>query len=81
MGFEPSLNSDVTGDCNCSCEKPQVCPPASAMHFKVGNCLDVASLDVELQRVIIAWNGLPSCIQGAILGLLDESQVGTAGHL
>ncbi|HEX3655637.1 MAG TPA: hypothetical protein VHV55_07520 [Pirellulales bacterium] len=34
------------------------------------NCLDVASLDTDLQRVIAAWHVLPEAIRAAIMALI-----------
>ena len=36
------------------------------------NCLDVARLDADLQRMISAWGRLPEVIRRAILVLLGE---------
>jgi hypothetical protein len=42
-------------------------------------CLDVASLDADLQRIVAIWEGLPTHIRTAILALValpDLSETG-----
>ena len=60
VGVEPNLNSDATayGDCGyVNCPK---CGAANVLQDGHFDCLALASLDNDLQRVVGAWDGLPA---------------------
>ena len=70
MGVEPNINSDVTtfGDCGCvNCPR---CGAANALQGGRPDCPALASLDVDLQRVVGGWDGLPTHIRKTILALV-----------
>jgi hypothetical protein len=45
---------------------------APALQLKHANWLELASVDADLQRVILAWEGLPEAIRRATLALVDS---------
>jgi alpha-D-ribose 1-methylphosphonate 5-triphosphate synthase subunit PhnH len=47
------------------------CRAANALHCEIFNCLSLASIDANLQRVIAAWEKLSKAAKAAILALLD----------
>jgi hypothetical protein len=72
-GFEPVSEIDATTNGSCGCEFCQGYRAANALHSRHSNCLDVALLDADLQRVIAAWDGLPAAIRRAALALISTS--------
>ena len=72
-GFESAGNFDVTADWECPCDFCLGWRAANALQNNGINCLDVAQLDADLQRVISAWNGLAEVIRRVVLTLVGTS--------
>jgi hypothetical protein len=68
-GFEPGVDFDASAYDTCDCEFCQGYRAANALHSGHSNCLDVASLDADLRRVIAAWARLPEAIRNAVVAL------------
>ena len=71
-GFEAADKIDATTNDDCPCDFCQGWRAAIALQSRGSNCLDVARLDADLQRMISAWGRLPEAIRRAILVLLGE---------
>ena len=67
---EPNLNSDTTADGDCGCVNCPACCTANALQGGRSDCPALASLDADLQRVVGAWDGLPTHIRKTILALV-----------
>jgi hypothetical protein len=74
MGFEPTLESAATDDCDGGCEKCLSVHAAMALHCESSNCLSLASIDADLQEVIAAWDGLPEAIRKAVMALIGSQE-------
>jgi hypothetical protein len=48
------------------------CRAALALQTGHSNCLELASIDADLQRVIAAWHGLPAVIRKAVIALIGS---------
>ena len=72
-GFEAADKIVVTDDCDCPCDFCQGCALANALQTDGSNCLDLASLDADLQCVISAWDGLPEVVRRIVLTLVSTS--------
>jgi hypothetical protein len=59
--------------------KRQECRAAKALHFCRQECLDVASIDADLQRVLDAWSRLSEAIRKVILVLVGLPLDGAMG--
>ena len=70
MGVEPNLNSDATADGDCVCANCPKCRAANALQDGRFDCPVLASLGIDLQRVVGAWDGLPTHIRKTILALV-----------
>jgi hypothetical protein len=71
-GVEPGSQTDVTPDNECTCESCQGWRAALALQSGRSDCHALASLDADLQRVIAAWDELPSHIRKTILASLGS---------
>jgi hypothetical protein len=69
-GFEPVGDFDGSGNAACACEFCQGYRAARALHSGRFNCLNVASLDPDLQRVITAWDALPEAMRTVVIALV-----------
>ena len=65
-GIEPASCAESTLNGDCACVKCQHPCAAEALHSGGLNCHFLASLDADLQRVIAAWDALPTAIRMAI---------------
>jgi hypothetical protein len=74
VGVEPNLNSDTTADNVCACVNCPACCAANALQGGRPDCPALASLDVDLQRVVGAWEGLPTHIRKTILALVGFAE-------
>jgi hypothetical protein len=74
MGFEPTLDFAATGECHCGCDNCQSVHAALALRRGSSNCPSLASLGVDLQRVIAAWGGLSKAIRKAVLALVESQE-------
>jgi hypothetical protein len=72
-GIEPASDSDASAESLCSCEFCQGYRAARALHSDRSNCLDVASLDHDLQEVIAVWGKLPKRIRATIMALAETA--------
>jgi hypothetical protein len=70
MGLEPLAGSDVTDDPRCICENCEQLRAANALHFECFKSRFLASLDAELQNVILSWPPLPDGVKSAIEALI-----------
>jgi hypothetical protein len=70
-GLEPRAVFDVTENHESTCVRCQEGSAARALHTGSTICHLMSSLDVDLQRVIVAWDGLPVAIRKAIATLLE----------
>ena len=68
-GIEPAEKIDATDSAASGSENPPPPRAANALHSSDTNCLDLSSLDADLQEVIAAWNEIPFNVQQAILML------------
>ena len=69
-GIEPSGDFAATGNLPCGCVIYEECRAARALHSESPNCLDLSSLDADLQSVHAAWCSLPEAIRMAVLALI-----------
>ena len=74
MGVEPNLNSDATADGDCGCVNCPACCAANALQGGRSDCPALASLDADLQRLVGAWDGLPTHIRKTILALVGFAE-------
>jgi hypothetical protein len=72
VGLEPGEDSVVTADYDCGCDFCQGWRAALALQVIVGDCLDLASIDADLQRMVLAWSGLPEAIRRAVTALFGS---------
>jgi hypothetical protein len=74
MGFEPTSDSAATGECNYICDKCQSVHAPLALRCESSNFPSLASLGIDLQRVIAAWGGLSKGIRKAVLALVASQE-------
>ena len=79
VGVEPNLNSDATADGDCGCVNCPACCAANALQGGRSDCPALASLDADLQRVVGAWDGLPTHIRKTILALVGFAEPAATG--
>jgi hypothetical protein len=72
MGIEPSGDSDATAILPCGCVVCRECRAARALQNGRSGCLDLSTIDAELQAVIAAWDGLPAAIKKAVAALIGS---------
>jgi hypothetical protein len=72
-GFEAADESAVTADDDCPCEFCLGWRAANALQGRGSNCLDLASRDADLQRVISVWAVLPAAIRRAVVALIGTA--------
>jgi hypothetical protein len=70
MGFEPTLNSAVTGNLPCGCVICDECRAANALQSGRPTWFAMASVDADLHRVIASWPTLPGPIRAAMMALV-----------
>jgi hypothetical protein len=69
-GIEPSPDFVASDSVVCNCENCQQCRAAYALHLGCFKGHLLASFDVDLQRLISAWDLLPKPVRKAIHALL-----------
>jgi hypothetical protein len=69
-GFEPVGNFDAITDGPCTCDFCQGWLAALALQNDVSKCLDMASIDSDLELVIVVWSELPVVMRRAIMALI-----------
>jgi hypothetical protein len=74
VGVEPNLESATTADGDCGCANCPGCCAANALQGGRSVCPALASLDTDLQRVVGAWDGLPTHIRKTILALVGFAE-------
>jgi hypothetical protein len=72
-GVEPLGDFDAKRNSASTSIDRQQGAAARALHSGGPNCHCLASLDADLQRVIAAWDGLPTAIRRATLALIGAS--------
>ena len=70
LRLESTVDFDATRILSCGCVICDECRAANALQTGRCNCLDLASIDADFQRVIRAWDGLPEVIRRAIVALV-----------
>jgi len=79
VGVEPNLDSATTADGDCGCANCPGCCAANALQGGRPDCPALASLDAELQRVVGAWDELPTHIRKTILALVGFADLPATG--
>ena len=74
MGFEPDADFAATGVLPCGCVICPECRAALALQTGRPEWHELASFDVDLQRVIAAWEGLPEGIRKAVMAVVESSR-------
>ncbi len=78
-GFEPAASFDATADGDCSCDFCQGWREPNALQNGGSSCHVLASANFDLQRVVNAWDGLPTAMRRAVLALVGtDRQAGEA---
>lgn len=72
-GIELASEDDATDSAVSSCENQQVPCAALALQYSDSNCLNLASVDADLQEVVTAWSDIPHSIRQAILVLAHST--------
>ena len=70
VGVEPTQEIDATAVGAGGCDFYPGCRAANALQEGSFDCHALASLDTDLQRVVGAWEGLPTHIRKTILALV-----------
>ena len=71
-GIEPASCNDATSNTPYACVNCQHWRAANALHSGGFQWPELASVDVELQRVITAWGDLPEAIRRAVSALVGS---------
>jgi hypothetical protein len=71
-GIEPSTDFDATRNSICDCENCQQCRAANALHFECFKSQFLASLDINLQRLIECWEHLDTATHRTIASQLGQ---------
>jgi hypothetical protein len=73
-GIEPASNLAATGQLpygRVICEEYRA---ASALYNACSSCLNLTSVDADLQRVVAAWVALPEAIRRAVVVLIESQE-------
>lgn len=70
-GLEPASDSALNAYQLCGCEKCRSCRAALALHKECIESRLLASLDIDLQHIIAAWEQLLASIKKAIRTLVN----------
>jgi len=71
-GIEPNVDFDASGilpDCCVICNE---CRAAQALHSEFFKRHLLASLDADLQAVVVNWHSLPGTIRKAMMALFES---------
>jgi hypothetical protein len=74
-GIEPGSDFDATENGVCNCENCEQCRAAYALHEECFKSRFLATLDVELLRVLVEWGSLAAYVRGAIIALLASEKL------